>query len=109
MKKIDPKMEVNSIGHAMIIATNKMMKIESSKDAIQLLIKSSRIYEDLSKNVSFGKKHYQSKLVLREWIPEIVDHPELEFRCFVHEKNLNAVSQYFADTYFPELLTKKEV
>eukprot|EP01080_Neovahlkampfia_damariscottae_P003788 gene3788-6949_t len=108
MMKIDDKMELNSIGHALIIATNKMMKIENSRDAIELLIKSSRVYEDLSKNISFGKEHYQSKLILREWIPEVVDHPEMEFRCFVHEKNLHAVSQYFCDTVFPNLLNQKE-
>jgi hypothetical protein len=107
--KIDKDMAVNSIGHAMIIATNKMMKVDNSKDALELLIKSSRIYEDLQKNISFGKQHYKSKLILRQWIPEIVDHPEREFRCFVHQKNLNAVTQYFSDTYFPELLKNKEV
>jgi hypothetical protein len=107
--KIDKDMAVNSIGHAMIIATNKMMKVDNSKDALELLIKSSRIYEDLQKNISFGKQHYKSKLILRQWIPEIVDHPEREFRCFVHQKNLNAVTQYFSDTYFPELLKSKEV
>jgi hypothetical protein len=107
--KFDKNMEVNSIGHAMIIATNKMMKVDNSIDALELLIKSSRIYEDLQKNISFGKQHYKSKLILREWIPEIVDHPEGEFRCFVHQKSLNAVTQYFSDTYFPELLKNKEV
>jgi hypothetical protein len=96
-------MELNSISHAMTIAATKMMKVESGKDGIELLTKSNRVHADLTKSVSFGEEHYESKLIIREWISEVVDHPEMEFRCFVHQRKLNAVTQYFHDTYFKDL------
>eukprot|EP01080_Neovahlkampfia_damariscottae_P008476 gene8476-298_t len=102
----DGKLDLNAISHAIIIATNKMMKVETGKDALELLIKSNRVFQDLSKSISFGEDFYQSKLILREWVDEVVNHPEMEFRCFVHEKQLNAITQYFHDTFFEELFEK---
>jgi len=40
---------------AFVMATNKSMKLMEGKDAIELILKSSRIYEDLCKMVAFGE------------------------------------------------------
>ena len=80
-----------------------MMKVQSGNDALELLIKSNRVFQDLNKSISFGEDYYQSKLILRQWIDEVVDHPEMEFRCFVHKRKMTAVTQYFHDTYFENL------
>lgn len=89
-------------------AMNKAMKIQTGKQAMELLLNSERISTDISKNLNFGNTHFHSKIILREWDDEIVENPHLEFRCFVHEQNLNAVTQYFSDTYFTPLLQNKK-
>jgi hypothetical protein len=96
----------NAINIAMIKAMNRGMKVENGKDCLELLTKSYRVYEDLQKQLNFEKELFDSRLVIREWIDEVAEHPEYEFRCFVHERNLHAVSQYFSDTYFDNLWTE---
>lgn len=45
-------------------------------------------------------------VVLRKWEP-LLD-PEFEFRGFVHNKQLTALSQYNHYAYFPEIVERKE-
>ena len=40
-------------------------------------------------------------LIVRRFLPL---PPESEFRCFVHQRKLTAVSQYFASCYFRKLV-----
>lgn len=98
----------NNICVAFLKAMNKSMKINSGKSAMELLGRSQRIYEDLQKNTGFGEKLYESKIILREWNEEMIELPQFEFRCFVHEKKLNAISQYFCDFKFDDLIAQKE-
>lgn len=98
----------NLVTIAFTKAMNKAMKIQNGKQALQLLLNSERISSDISKNLSFGESHFNSKLILREWNDALVEHPEREFRCFVHESNLNAVTQYFSDTYFNPILENRQ-
>jgi very-short-patch-repair endonuclease len=84
------------------------MKVNSGKEAMKLLTNSYRIYEDLKKNTSFGEKNFKSKIMLREWIEEVSDNPQYEFRSFVSNRSLNAVSQYFCDSYFDDLYKENE-
>jgi len=87
-------------------AMNKSMKITSGKDAMALLLGSTRISEDLGKQLQFAndnKSLFNQSIIIREWIDEVSDHPECEYRCFVHNKQFNAVTQYFSDVCFPEL------
>lgn len=103
IKKITP----NQVSIAFLKAMNKAMKVHSGKEALALFNSSQRIFDDLGKNLRFGKKAYKSKLIIREWIDEVVEYPQGEYRCFVHKKSLNAVTQYFSDTVFDELLKKE--
>lgn len=36
--------------------------------------------EDLDKALEYGDDLFVSKVVIREWINEVPDHPEMEFR-----------------------------
>ncbi len=98
----------NLVAIAFTKAMNKAMKIQNGKQALQLLLNSERMSTDISKNLSFGEDHFHSKLIIREWDDNIVENPQLEFRCFVHEGKLNAVTQYFSDTYFSPILKNKQ-
>lgn len=101
------KLSPNSVIVAYTRAMNRLMRVNNGSQAFDLLSKSYRVYEDLSKNVSFGETHFKSNIEIREWIPEVVEHPENEFRCFVHSKSLNCCSQYFCDVMYPSLIKHK--
>ena len=63
--------------------------VHSGEEIIYLLLNSERLYATM-KDRPFG--HY---LVLREWIDA---DPELEFRCFVYNGHMTAISQYHSQT-----------
>jgi D123 len=52
--------------------------------------------------VPLGDMH----VTVREWASDLL--PEYEFRAFVFNKNLNAVSQYYKACYVPQLVARKE-
>ena len=92
----------NTILIGFLKAMNKAMRVSSGKEALTLLVVSDRISEDLSKNNQFADSLYFSRLVVREWIPQVVESPHLEFRSFIYDKKINAVSQYlFEKVSFP--------
>lgn len=97
----------NHIVAAFVKATNKRLRITSAAEAIHLLTASSRVMQDLSKSLEFEKYRWTTQLVLREWNDYIADHPEREFRAFVHGNQLNAITQYFSFIHFPELVDQK--
>ena len=92
---------------AFVKATNHALACQDAWDALALFRNSTRITQDLSRQLEFGAEHCQISLVLREWLDEIIERPQYEFRCFVHELRLNAITQYFDWIHFPELVERK--
>jgi len=92
---------------AFVRATNKYMKVTNGEEALNLLVLSDRVTEDLEKSLEYGETFFTAKLVLREWIDEVPNHPEMEFRGFVHKNQLNALTQYFSFVRFPNLVANK--
>jgi hypothetical protein len=88
---------------AFVKATNKVMKISSGAEALDLLERSDRIRQDISKQIEFGDHLFGLKIVLREWLEEVSDRPEYEFRAFVHKGQLNALTMYFCFYHSKEL------
>ncbi|MFX0142216.1 MAG: hypothetical protein ACFFDN_51735, partial [Candidatus Hodarchaeota archaeon] len=77
------------------------LKVNSGKEAMELLLDSQRIYDDLVTALQFSKTEgFSQKIFVREWINIPID---MEFRGFVHKKNLNAISQYYHYLLFPNL------
>lgn len=90
--------------------------------SLQMFCESFRIGEDLSAGVRFGDKNFECAVVFREyalfvnrtrarsrththrWNDEVPDRPEMEFRGFVHNKKLNALTQALPCFRFCELL-----
>ncbi|PRP78291.1 hypothetical protein PROFUN_13825 [Planoprotostelium fungivorum] len=93
---------------AFVKATNRCLVTSSGIEAVQVLTRSMRIYEDLIKCIQFGEKHFEAKLVIREWLEEVINKPEMEFRCFVCKNQMNAITQYFSMCHFPDLAPRKE-
>jgi len=97
----------NQMAVSFTIAQNKALKVNSGDEALKLLLGSFRIHEDLVGVTSYGPEHFSSGLAIRSWDPWVCEHPEAEFRGFVYEGKLNALTQYFTNCYFPSLPAKK--
>ena len=109
------KMELKPVDliPAFVRATNRYLKVENGKKALELLIESHRIREDLNRMLNLGKQKFEKvkdavSIVLREWLEEVVERPQFEFRAFVHNNHINAITQYFSFCYFPELVQNKQ-
>eukprot|EP01094_Clydonella_sp_ATCC50884_P018085 TRINITY_DN3287_c0_g1_i1.p1 TRINITY_DN3287_c0_g1~~TRINITY_DN3287_c0_g1_i1.p1 ORF type:complete len:702 (-),score=295.00 TRINITY_DN3287_c0_g1_i1:1173-3278(-) len=90
-----------------VVATNRCLLVEGGAAAVRLLVRSDRIYEDLGVVTDFGREHFSAHVVVREWDEEMVAHPEMEFRCFVGNGTLNAITQYFSFCHYPQLEARK--
>jgi len=62
------------------------MKITNGKQALKLLTRSHRVYEDLSSIKEFLKFGLKTKIVVRQWDETLIYKPEMEFRAFVFKK-----------------------
>ncbi|KAJ5071872.1 cell division cycle protein [Anaeramoeba ignava] len=111
---------INSKIWALTKAGMKMLQFTDARKVVQTLCSSSRIYNDmniylkyLSPNSENPKTNQENQpnfkhkehFVVREWIDM---EPEMEFRGFVTNYNLNALSQYHYFVYFPNLVEKKK-
>lgn len=52
---------------------------------------------------------FSADLVFREWDDRIPSNQAYEFRGFVNNNTLNAVTQYNSDTFFPEVVETKDI
>merc|ERR1711991_679983 len=93
---------------AFVSASQDYLQVKNGAHAMDLLLRSMRVSEDLSKALKFDQKLWDVSLVFRQWISEVVSHPEGEFRCFVHKGRLNAVTQYYSFIVFDEVVQRKE-
>jgi len=63
----------------------------SGKEAVELLGNSHRIWQDIVSALDAIIDEFSIFVVLRKWA---AIHPSLEFRGFVYNRNLNAISSY---------------
>lgn len=77
------------------------MRVHSAQEALELIMNSSRAISDLKRALDYADKiPYCMKLIVREF----VDLPlHGEFRGFVCNGQLTALSQYYTDCFFSEL------
>jgi len=95
---------INQKLHALYRASTFALKVKTGEEGVQLLVESPRIQGDLKEVVDGNKADFN--VVVREW--GIFD-VELEFRAFVHEKRLTAITQYNEFIYFPRMVSQKVV
>jgi hypothetical protein len=86
---------------------NEVLRLTSGRDVLEIFRMSYRIHDDLSASTRWGESLFNSRLVLREWVPEVIERPQYEFRGFVHNRSLNALTQYFTCIHFPEIVQEK--
>ncbi|KAG2378545.1 hypothetical protein C9374_008184 [Naegleria lovaniensis] len=87
----------------------EVMRFESGAEALEMMVASNRVYEDLSIALEHrtDPSDWNVFIAMRKWIPghEI----GLEFRGFVFERKLCALSQYFDALYFEDLHNHKDI
>ena len=82
-KELTSELKMRAVGQV------SLLKAQSAADVMALLLSSERVYSDMLDWLWFGEPE---QIVLRRWEPELsVDY---EFRCYVHNGKLNAISQY---------------
>ncbi|KAL6066399.1 hypothetical protein QOT17_009587 [Balamuthia mandrillaris] len=76
------------------------LKVFSGKEALELLSSSGRIQQDIQLLLDTKHNDFDLQVIVREWVNIPISN---EFRGFVYENRLTAVTQYFDMCYFPEL------
>ena len=93
---------------AFVAATTEELRVADGAGALALLARSQRVRQDLAKVVSFGTSGAaRASISVRRWCDEVARHPEGEFRGFVWQGALNAVSQYDDVTFYPQLAQRR--
>ncbi|CAF2143705.1 unnamed protein product [Rotaria magnacalcarata] len=87
-------------------AQMKSLKVTNEVEALNLILSSERVFIDLlealdcqdahdNKTININNRNlydWSTKIIIREW-NNLLD-PSMEFRCFVYDSNLTAISQY---------------
>ena len=85
-------------------------RVRNGKEAMYLLRHSLRIKEDLQQLNTWNKiAGLKVSISVRKWEAVVARHPGMEFRGFVYDNKLNAVSQYDDVLYYPNVVRYKEV
>ena len=85
-------------------------QVRNGKEAMYLLRHSLRIKEDLQQLHTWNKiAGLKVNISVRKWDPTVARHPGMEFRGFVYNNQLNAVSQYDDVLYYPNVVQYREV
>lgn len=91
--------------YAFCISIHNALKITSGNDAMDLILNSERVFTDLLLATEFPDL-YSAKIIIREWVT--IPY-ELEFRCFVFENTLTAISQYDYNIYLDYLVMNRDI
>eukprot|EP00128_Syssomonas_multiformis_P016090 Colp12_sorted_trinity150504_noHs@22925 len=85
--------------HALYRVSTVLLKADAAATAMQLLVESKRIQGDLEQYLK-GTDATTFNFILREFADF---EPENEFRAFVYDRKLTAVTQYNETCFFPML------
>jgi len=98
----------NAVLEAYGKANAQFLCVRDADKALFLLTHSSRVRQDLGKQLEFPDELFKSAVMLREWDDRVPDCQGGEYRGFVYSKKLNAVTQYATCIYFPEVVQHKD-
>jgi len=98
LSKMNPADENDQI-RALLVAGAESLKSHTAKDVMKTFILSERVYQDLEL-AAMRPDRWQQYFVVRKWYK--ID-PSMEFRGFVANGHLNALSQYNYLALYPHL------
>lgn len=81
----------------------EVMRVREAKEAMALLTRSRRIWQDMTLAVE-NSERWNQHIIVRAWQDMDVD---MEFRCFVRNGSLVAISQYNSLCYFPRVVQQQ--
>eukprot|EP01125_Pyxidicula_operculata_P019912 TRINITY_DN7248_c0_g1_i2.p1 TRINITY_DN7248_c0_g1~~TRINITY_DN7248_c0_g1_i2.p1 ORF type:complete len:486 (-),score=80.57 TRINITY_DN7248_c0_g1_i2:136-1593(-) len=97
----DEPMEIRAINRAVYYAC----KMTSGEEAMELFKLSDRVAKHLKHRLAkTDPKKWNMNIVVREWCDI---HPEFEFRMFVYQKNITALTHYYKSLYVEEIATNR--
>eukprot|EP00128_Syssomonas_multiformis_P015757 Colp12_sorted_trinity150504_noHs@22949 len=79
------------------------LQVQTGADAMSLVLTSERVFSDCLDFLQYGEP---VMIALREFEPELT--LENEFRAFIYQGKLTAISQYDHYTYYPSLAERKQ-
>lgn len=79
---------------------NKSLRVASGEQFMDLLLKSERVLRDLRLALHFPKQ-YDMKLIVRDFSRDV--DLKNEYRAFVYQNEMNAVSQYDKDVFHEDI------
>ena len=97
LQKDSPQLKVLSFLHS------KNLKSENAKEVLNLLLSSERIHLDLNDWIKEGGKEM---LAIREYGQDLCD--DLEFRAFIYNNKLTAITQYDHYIKFDHIIKNKD-
>ena len=93
----DPNTALNAIARV------SWLRVSTGAEAMSLLLTSERVYSDMHDWIRYGEPE---QLCFRTWNPSFA--LDFEFRCFVSEDRLTAISQYDTYAVYPHLAPLKQ-
>ena len=95
----------DSVGNTKLVAATRTstLRVRSGKDTLALLLSSERVFLDC---VDWLKHGEPEQICLRQWEDRLCI--ENEFRCFVHDGKMTAISQYDPYPVLPHQLRNNE-
>ena len=101
-KELNKDINDNNLRRASMDKTH-MLIVRNGKEALNLLLTSERNHIDINDWIENGGKQ---QIVLREWNNEL--SLDYEFRVFIYNNRITAISQYDLYGLFPHLIEEKE-
>lgn len=101
-----PQWHQNSEFIAFFRAQIQALRVCHAAEALDLLVQSERVFEDLKLALAQPVASWEQRLAIRAWSRRPSDISG-EFRCFVRQRRLTAISQYFHFLCFAELLGRQ--
>ena len=101
-KELNKDTNDNNIRRASMDKTH-MLIVRNGKEALNLVLTSERNHIDINDWIENGGKQ---QIVLREWNNEL--SLDYEFRVFIYNNRITAISQYDLYGLFPHLIEEKE-
>lgn len=99
----------DSTAEATLRDKQQSLKISTPQEVMTLLTRSQRVFGDIKNFLEFRasfavksrpEEEPRLNLILREWIDDL--EPQREFRCYVNQGHINAISQYYCYDAFEE-------
>ncbi|MDP2436764.1 MAG: hypothetical protein Q8P67_13525 [archaeon] len=83
------------------------MRVSSGREAVQLLLRSHRVFQDLmlGELLADDPQQFSTFLVVRPWVAML---PEWEFRCFVSGHRLTTCTQYYPDCFVSQISSQRD-